>query len=239
MTLEGVVASAGRPLISIIIPAFNEAETIEKTLKPLQSSRCSGNLEVILSDGNSTDNTREIALPGVDICINEAKGRARQMNAGAAVARGELLLFLHADTVLPDGFYETLANQLRQRSDRSLWGFYPVRLSGRQPMLRVVEWLMNHRSRLTSIATGDQGIYLSKDLWSSLEGFADIPLMEDIELSCRLRKLVSPLVQRQPLCTSSRRWESRGIIKTIALMWRLRWMYFRGVSPSELVKLYR
>lgn len=239
MTSEVAEKSLREPAISIVIPTFNEADTIEGTLRPLQKYRRCADIEIILSDGDSHDLTREVVQPLVDVCINETKGRARQMNAGASMARGELLLFLHADTVLPDGFCAALTDQLCEHSGRLLWGFYPVRLSGKHRLLRVVERLMNCRSRLTSIATGDQGIYVSKDLWAQLEGFSDIPLMEDIDLSRRLRRLARPVVQGEPLSTSSRRWESRGIIKTIVLMWRLRWLYFRGVNPSELVKLYR
>mgnify|MGYP003683040239 CR=1 FL=1 len=227
------------PRLSIVIPTYNEEASIEATLAPLQQLRHSGDVEIIISDGNSSDATREKALKWVDECLNETNGRARQMNCGAKVARGEFLLFLHADTLLPDDFFSLLMACLNGAGDECAWGFFPVRLSGEQCLLRIVERSMNLRSRLSSIATGDQAIFVSRTLWEKLNGFSDIPLMEDIDFSRRARKLSKAKIQPRALTTSSRRWEQNGIIATVWLMWRLRWLYFWGVPAQNLVKLYR
>lgn len=228
-----------KPKISIVIPTYNEAGSIESTLMPLQRSRCDGEVEVILSDGNSTDGTRDLAAPLVDLCLNESQGRARQMNSGAKAASGELLLFLHADTQLPNDFLPLLTDLQGRHDEEYLWGFFPLRLSGDHWMLRIVERCINLRSRLSSIATGDQAIFVNRNLWYVLEGFSDIPLMEDVELTRRAGKLSKARVQSSLLVTSSRRWEEKGIISTILLMWRLRWLYFVGVNPRTLAALYR
>lgn len=227
------------PRLSIVIPTYNEAISIEATLAPLQKLRYCGDVEIIISDGNSTDATREKALGAVDECLNETKGRARQMNCGAKVARGEFLLFLHADTHLPDNFFSLLMACLDHTTDEHSWGFFPVRLSGEHRLLRVVERSMNLRSRLSSIATGDQAIFVSRTLWKALNGFSDIPLMEDVDFSRRARKLSKAKIIPRPLTTSSRRWEQNGVIATVWLMWRLRWLYFCGVPAKDLAKLYR
>lgn len=230
------------PALSIVIPTFNEAQVIGSTLLPLQAFRERGAIEIILSDGGSHDQTREIAKPLVDKIVNQVKGRSAQMNVGAGCSSGDLLLFLHADTQLPTSFFQNLPNLTerdRNTGDRFMWGFFPVRLSGEHSMLRVIEWFMNQRSRLTSVATGDQAIFVSRALWLQLQGFQNIPLMEDVEFSKRARQYASPIVQSEPLVTSSRRWEEKGVFKTMFLMWRLRWMYFRGISPEKLVSLYR
>jgi rSAM/selenodomain-associated transferase 2 len=191
---------------------------------------------VIVVDGGSRDETASLAEPWVDHYLYSSPGRAQQMNAGATQASGDCLMFLHADTLLPDHFFDALIDVLHGSMQ---WGFFPVRLSGRHWLLRWVERGMNLRSRLTSVATGDQAIWLSRCLWKRLEGFKCIALMEDIELSKRMREVVKPHVASQPLCTSSRRWESQGVVSTILLMWRLRLMYFLGISPSVLVRRYR
>ena len=221
--------------LSIVLPTYQEAQILESSLLPLQSMRKQG-VEIILVDGGSTDATVQIGTPLVDRVVQSRKGRARQMNAGAEVAIGEWLLFLHADTLLPEGSVQLL-NQV-QRSNR-LWGFFFVRLSGRHPLLRCVEFGMNHRSRLTQVATGDQAMFVHRRLWSELKGFAVQDLMEDVEFSKRLRRRSAPYVVRNPLTTSSRRWEKNGIVKTIVLMWGLRLLYFLGVDPNYLARLYR
>jgi rSAM/selenodomain-associated transferase 2 len=210
----------------------NEAAVIEQTLQPLQRFREQG-VELIVVDGGSKDSTEDVAKPLVDLYLHSEKGRACQMNHGAAHASGQVLLFLHSDTLLPDDFL-TPFFVVKEK----LWGFFPVRLSGAHWLLRCVEKSMNLRSRLTRVATGDQTIWVTRSLWSDVGGFQSIPLMEDVELSKRLRKIESPLVADQPVVTSSRRWESRGVVGTILLMWRLRLLYFLGVSPSYLAARY-
>lgn len=220
--------------LSIVVPALNEQEYIGHTLERLQHLRALG-VELILSDGGSSDRTVDIASPLLDHCCEGAAGRALQMNAGAGVANGEWLLFLHADTQLPKGVLKCLQQADHQGAE---WGFFPVRLSGAHSLLRVVEIGMNWRSRLTSVATGDQAIFVRRTLWESLQGFAAIPLMEDIDFSKRARQLSSPFVASSLLVTSSRRWESRGVLKTVVLMWWLRLQYWLGVSAETLKHHY-
>jgi rSAM/selenodomain-associated transferase 2 len=219
--------------LSIIIPCLNEAEVIVESLLRLQPLR-QQSIELLLVDGGSSDNTRELAEPLVDSVLSSRSGRAIQMNTGAQHASGDYLLFLHADTYLPDSF---LDEKIRWQSSLSAWGFFPVRLSGKHWLLRVVAWCMNHRSRLTAMATGDQAIFIRRDIWKQLEGFAEIPLMEDIELSRRLKHW-RPYVARSRVITSSRRWEDNGMVSTILLMWWLRWRFFCGADPVDLKKRY-
>ncbi len=222
--------------LSIIIPALNEAAVIEPLLQSLQSLREAGH-EVILVDGGSSDDTAYLARSRVDKLINSQKGRARQMNAGAGEAEGEIFWFLHADSRLSFGFHEPLLSGLA--GQKYGWGRFDIALSGRHMLLRLVEFMMNWRSRLSGIATGDQGIFVLRDSFLAVGGFPDIPLMEDIALSRRLKRLSPPLCLRQRLETSSRRWEERGILRTVLLMWELRLAYAVGVDPAKLEKLYR
>lgn len=222
--------------ITIIIPTLNEAAGIEDALRPLQPLRARGH-RVIVVDGGSADGTVDVARPLADLAIASEPGRARQQNAGAAAATGDVLLFLHADTLLPPDADRLVLDGLAA-SGRG-WGRFDVRLSGRHPLLRVVERMMNLRSRATGIATGDQAIFVRRDWFWRVRGFPMIPLMEDVALSKKLRRLGPPLCLRQPVLTSSRRWETRGIVRTIVLMWRLRAAYALGADPARLAERYR
>ena len=222
--------------LSIIIPALDEAERIAALLTGLQALRARG-AEVIVVDGGSTDATPALAAPLADRVMTAPRGRARQMNAGAAQAKGEALLFLHADTTLPDDADRHILDSLHQ--GKCVWGHFDVRISGRARTLRMVAALMNLRSRLTGIATGDQALFMTRAAFESLGGFPDQPLMEDIELSRRLLTLSRPACLPGPAITSGRRWETRGVWRTIFLMWRLRWLYARGVAPARLAERYR
>ena len=223
------------PALSIVVPALDEAAGIAATLQALAPLRARG-AEVIVADGGSSDGTPQLATPLADRVLHGPRGRARQMNAGAAVARGNLLLFLHADSRLPEAADAALHDAVARGA---AWGRFDVHIDGRSIMLRLVAALMNQRSRLTGIATGDQAIFVRRDVFLRIGGFADQPLMEDIELSRRLRALAPPCCLRLRVSTSGRRWETRGVWRTIFLMWRLRWRYWRGASPQALAETYR
>jgi len=221
--------------LSIVVPTLNEAPGICSFLKPLQPLRDRG-VEIILADGGSRDGTVAAATPLVDRIISARRGRASQMNAGAAVCTGDVLLFLHADCTLPEHADLAILNGLA--SSRRRWGRFDVRLSGAAGMLRVVERAMNLRSRLTGICTGDQGLFVERALFVQSGGFPAIELMEDVAISGKLRKCGPPLCLSVRLITSSRRWEKYGIWRTIVLMWRLRLAYFLGTEPRRLADFY-
>lgn len=227
--------SAAKPKLSIVMPALNEALGIERSLQALVPLRSRG-VELVLADGGSRDDTAQRAAPWVDQLVVAPRGRAVQMNAGARVARGDVLLFLHADTELPLGADEMVLQAVLQGA---CWGRFDVRIDGSVAMLRVIAALMNWRSRLTGIATGDQAMFVTRAVFDHLGGFADQPLMEDIELSRRLLRVGAPACLRAKACTSGRRWEQRGVWRTILLMWWLRWRYWRGESAAQLAQWYR
>jgi rSAM/selenodomain-associated transferase 2 len=159
------------------------------------------------------------------------------MNEGAKSANGEILLFLHADTFLPNGAARMIIQRMNGKK-KKVWGRFDVKLSGKHPLLRIIQLLMNLRSRLSGIATGDQGIFVRRELFEMVGGFPDIDLMEDIALSKILKKYDRPLCLWQRVLTSSRRWKQKGILRTILLMWFLRLAYFYKVDPKRLIKLY-
>lgn len=220
--------------LSIIIPVLNEEENLT-TLLPLLSNTFP-TCELIVADGGSNDRTASITQKHHVQLITAAAGRGQQMNAGAAVATGNVLLFLHADTQLP---LDTIHLIHTAVSKGKQWGRFDVRLSGAHWMLRIIERMMNWRSCITGIATGDQGIFVSRRLFDTVAGFAEIPLMEDIELSKRLKRHDRPACIHTPLITSSRRWEKNGVYRTILLMWRLRLAYYLGASPHVLAQQYQ
>ncbi|HEV2129722.1 MAG TPA: TIGR04283 family arsenosugar biosynthesis glycosyltransferase [Longimicrobiaceae bacterium] len=224
------------PQLSVIVPALNEAAGIVSCLQPLQPLRACGH-EVIVVDGGSEDATMPLAEPLADRVLTTGRGRARQMNTGARSARGDVLLFLHADTLLPPEADRRVLEGLA-RSDRG-WGRFDLRLTGRHLLLRLTARLINLRSRLTGIATGDQAIFVRRDWFEEAGGFPEIPLMEDLALSRALKRRGRPLCLRERVTTSSRRWEERGILRTILLMWRLRLAYYRGADPHDLARRYR
>lgn len=220
--------------LSVIIPTLNEEMTLQRTLSALQRWR--GDLELIVVDGGSTDRTRDIAAPLVDVVHISAPGRARQMNAGADLATGDALLFLHADTLLPPGFLPLIRQALADETH--LWGRFDLSFEPRNRRLDLVAWLVNRRSRLTRVCTGDQAIFVHAQVFRDFGGFHDMPLMEDIEFSRRLRYLTPPACLDARVVTSSRRWMANGVVRTIVLMWWLRLLYWLGVSPDRLARIY-
>jgi len=223
------------PRLSIVVPVLNESMQIVACLRALAALRAQG-AEVIVADGGSTDATAEWARPLADRTLQSPRGRARQMNDGAAQARSDTLLFLHVDTRLPPAALAAVESALAD--PRTHWGRFDVHIDGRPRLLRLVAWLMNLRSRASGIATGDQAIFVRRGSFQRVGGFPDQPLMEDIELSKRLRALARPVCLRQRVTTSGRRWERDGVWRTIVLMWRLRWLYWIGTPPERLARLY-
>lgn len=215
------------------MPVLNEAVEIDPALAALAPLRHRG-AEVIVVDGGSVDDTAERATAACDRVLQSAPGRARQMQVGAAAATGDWLLFLHVDTRLPMDAPAWLES-LPERG----WGFFPVRLSGAGPMLRVVERAMSLRSAWTRIATGDQALHLAREDFAAVGGIPALPLMEDIALSARLRRRCPPRIWRSAVVTSSRRWEHHGVMRTIVLMWWLRLAFRLGVSPARLQRWYQ
>jgi rSAM/selenodomain-associated transferase 2 len=220
--------------LSIIMPVLDEAPHIGAPLQLLQALRRQG-VELVVADGGSRDGTVQLATALADRVLVAPRGRASQMNAGAAACRGQVLLFLHADTRLPD---DALPALLRAVDGGAAWGRFDVRIDGRQPLLRLVERLMNWRSRLSGIATGDQAIFVRRDVFERVGAYPDLPLMEDIALCSALKRIAAPACLRQTVITSARRWEKHGVARTILLMWRLRAAYFLGADPARLARRY-
>jgi rSAM/selenodomain-associated transferase 2 len=223
--------------LAIVMPVLDEARTIEAALAALQRLRERG-ARLIVVDGGSADGTAVRARAGADLVITASPGRARQMNAGAACVGDDrdVLLFLHADTRLPDEADRRIAAAL---DDGGLWGRFDARIDGRSPLLPLVSRMMNLRSRLTGICTGDQAVFARCEFFVALGGFVEQPLMEDIEFCRRARARSRPRAIRAAVVTSGRRWDQRGVWRTIVLMWSLRWRYFWGADPATLARSYR
>jgi rSAM/selenodomain-associated transferase 2 len=219
--------------LTIVVPVLNEAAIIVAALRALAPLRARG-AEVIVADGGSRDGTAKLAAPFADRIVTVRRGRGAPMNAGAALGTGDALLFLHADTTLPDNADRLINAALAHRA----WGRFDLRIAGRHPLLAVVARMIDLRSRLTGIATGDQAIFISRAAFQKVGGFPELPLMEDIAISRQLKRLCRPFCIATPVVTSGRRWEQNGVIRTIVLMWRLRLSYYLGVEPALLAKLY-
>lgn len=226
--------------LSIIIPVLDEAANITAWLAALQPLRERGE-EIIVVDGGSSDNTLALARANCDKLITASSGRATQQNAGAHIATGDTLLFVHVDTRLPSNAHALIDAALRDES--TVWGRFDITLDGgnsyANPMLKIIAAMMNFRSRMTGIATGDQCIFLRKSVFVAVGGFPQIPLMEDIALSKTLKKISAPACLRERVTTSARRWQKYGIWRTMLLMWWLRFSYWIGVSPTRLAAWYR
>lgn len=232
-TLSRLAAQLTR--ISIIVPTLNEAGGIQAQLQALTDLRQRGH-EVIVADGGSVDGTAELAVGLADVIVKAPRGRASQMNAGVAKARGDVLLFLHADTQLPEEADRLILEGLAE--SRAAWGRFDVRIDGASPWLKVIAWFMNHRSRWTGICTGDQAVFVRRQAFIAIGGFPNIALMEDIAVSKRLKGISSPLCLSSQVTTSGRRWENHGILRTVLKMWALRLAYFFGADPNRLALAY-
>lgn len=219
---------------SIIIPVLNEASTIAEQLRRLRE-QLGTRWELIVVDGGSSDATAARASPHCDHLVQSLAGRSRQMNAGAAVAAGQILVFLHADTRLPADFERQMQAFLTAEKG---WGRFDVQLDDEHPMLRIIGGMMNLRSRLTGIATGDQTFFVRREFFSELQGFREIPLMEDVDFSRRACRRQRPFCSRSRVITSARKWQRNGIFRTMALMWWIRLAYFVGISPATLHRWY-
>jgi rSAM/selenodomain-associated transferase 2 len=220
--------------LTVIVPVLDEARAIEAALAPLQPHRARG-VEVIVVDGGSRDATRALAAPLADRVLEAPRGRASQMNAGAAAAAGDILLFLHADTLLPADAPALVEDAI---AGGAAWGRFDVAIAGADPLLAVVALLMNARSRLTGIATGDQALFVRREAFDAAGGYPGIPLMEDVALSRSLRRRSRPACLRRRVVTSARRWERQGTVRTIVHMWRLRLAYALGADPHRLARQY-
>lgn len=223
------------PKLSVILPVLDEGELIRACLSRLAPLRRQG-VELIVVDGGSRDDTVALARPLCDQVLEAPRGRASQMNAGARLARGEALLFLHADCRLPADAERLIVEGLNGSGHS--WGRFDIDIEGRDPLLRVVAWFMNRRSRLTGIATGDQGMFVRAEVFRRCGGFPDVALMEDIRLSRMLKSVDRPLCIEARITSSGRRWEDHGTLRTIALMWRLRLAHFFGADPRQLAARY-
>ena len=216
--------------LSVVVPALNEAAGIERCLRALAPLRGRGH-EVIVADGGSDDGTPQLAAPLADRVVAAPRGRALQMNAGAASSSGDVLLFLHADTILPADADRAVLAALASHA----WGRFDVSIDSRDARLALVGFCMNWRSRLTGIATGDQAIFVRR---AEFPGFPAIALMEDVEFSKRMKRVSPPACLRARAATSARRWERRGVVRTVLHMWRLRLQYWLGADPAELARRY-
>jgi rSAM/selenodomain-associated transferase 2 len=222
--------------LSIVMPVLDEAERLRAALAALAPLRADRGVELVVVDGGSADGSAALCAGAVDVLVASPRGRARQMNAGAAATTAPALLFLHADTALPPDVAALVVRALEHRA----WGRFDIAIEGRSRWLPIVAALMNARSRLTGIATGDQAIFMRREAFDAVGGFPDQPLMEDIELSRRLRaRFGAPACVRAKVVTSGRRWDERGAWRTIVLMWRLRLLYRLGVPAERLAAQYR
>ncbi|MCI0509571.1 rSAM/selenodomain-associated transferase 2 [Chromohalobacter marismortui] len=222
------------PWLSVIVPVVNEAATIQVCLTALLPLRDRG-VEIVVVDGGSDDDTVALARPLADRVLVSARGRARQMNHGGRESRGDGLVFVHADTRLPGCADRLIDTALK---GPTCWGRFDVEIERGFALAGLVGWSMNRRSRLTGIATGDQAIFMARDAFERVGGFPDQPLMEDIEISRRLRRLSAPACLAQRVTTSARRWQQHGPLRTIVTMWWLRLRYWCGVSPWTLAGEY-
>ena len=227
-----MTADRAKQRVSVVIPVLNDAACLARLLADL---RAEPQLQLVVVDGGSEDDTFAVAQAQADLALRAPRGRAEQMRAGVAKAAHPWLWFLHADTRVPQSVVSAFAAGI---AESPAWGWCDVRLAGGAWPLRVIETAMNWRSALTGVTTGDQGIFAHRSLLAAAGGIPAQELMEDVELCRRLRRLASPHRVRQPISTSSRRWERDGIARTVVLMWALRLRYFLGANTGALARRY-
>ncbi len=221
-------------MISIIIPVLNEEKNISSALENIE--RLDGEKEIIVVDGGSIDKSVGIVRKKGIVLLSSQKGRGCQMNRGAEIAKGETLLFLHADTKLPDNAILKIDKVMK--ASEIIGGRFDVRFDEDRFIFRLIAFLMNWRSSLTGIFTGDQAIFIRKNVFKNIGGYSEIPLMEDIELSKKMKLAGRAVCLEDNVITSARKWKEEGVIKTILLMWFLRFLYFLKISPIVLSKIY-
>ena len=220
--------------IAVIVPVFNEAQLLPEKLTSLKALNAD---EMVFIDGGSTDGTQQLLEASGVLWFTGTQGRAAQMNVGAGKCKGDILLFIHIDTDLNESNISAIRSAIKQQG--VVGGRFDICLSGSHPAYRMISWFMNMRSRLSKISTGDQAMFVRRDVFEQMGGFADLPLMEDVEFSKRLKGQGKIACLRQRVTTSSRRWQQYGIIRTILLMWRLRFLYWLGTPADKLATMYR
>lgn len=222
------------PQTAVVVPVLNEAQGVNAVMQQARQLMAQG-AHIVFVDGGSADGTPHLLRQnGFEVLVS-GTGRARQMNTGARHAPGGILLFLHADTTLPEAALDHVAHAL---AGRRVWGRFDVHIAGHSRWLPMVAFMMNRRSRCSGIATGDQALFMTRAAFDAVGGFPELPLMEDIEMSRALKRLSRPVCLRCKATTSGRRWDTRGVWRTILLMWRLRWAYWRGTSAEDIARAY-
>jgi uncharacterized protein len=238
-TWQAVRAGTTPPAVSVIIPALNEANRIQAllqaVLQPVQSA--DRTVEIIVVDGGSQDDTVALAQQAGAIVLGSARGRAQQMNRGAQIASGAVLVFLHADTRLPDGWLADVQYALSQ--PKVIAGAFELRIDGQEPGLRLVEWGVKWRSRLLQLPYGDQALFLKAETFQQLGGFPNLPIMEDFVFVQRLRTVGKIAIAPRAVTTSARRWHKLGILKTTLINQLVIAAYFLGIPLDRIARWYR
>jgi len=227
-------ALAASSSLAIVVPVFNEGQALRQSLQSFMDLSAD---ELVFVDGGSNDDTLAVLSQANALCLTSELGRAAQMNAGSEVVSSDIIVFIHADTVISKSDLLAMKKALSQLD--VVGGRFDVRLSGTHPAFRLIEWMINQRSRLTKISTGDQCQFVRRDVFEAMGGFAAMPLLEDVGFSKRLKKLGRIACLRNKVITSSRRWEQHGVLSTVWLMWKIRLLYWLGVSPEKLAQMYR
>lgn len=216
------------------MPVFNEAQLLPEKLTSLKALNAD---EMVFIDGGSTDGTQQLLEASGVTWYTGVRGRAAQMNLGAGKCKSDIILFIHIDTEIDENNISAIKSAMKQQDLAG--GRFDIRLSGHHPAYRIISWFINIRSRWSKISTGDQAMFVRRAMFEQMGGFADLPLMEDVEFSKRLKRQGNVACLRQRVTTSSRRWQQHGIIRTVLLMWRLRLLYWLGTPAEKLAAMYQ